>query len=97
MQELSKELKDKIIKALADRRANLPCPRCGNKSFIILDGFFNPTLQIELNGPVSEGVSVPAVVIICKQCGYISLHSLGVLGLLAREAPSSPERMRPAE
>ncbi|MFP3868818.1 MAG: hypothetical protein ACLFUU_11770 [Desulfobacteraceae bacterium] len=95
MPELSKELKDKIIKALSQRQANLPCPRCGNKSFIILDGFFNPTLETELNGPVGEGASVPAVGIICKQCGHISLHSLGILGLLASDASAYPGKTAP--
>jgi len=72
MQALSKELKDKIIKALEARQAKLPCPRCGHQSFIILDGFFNPTLQTAGEEPVREGPSVPMVVVICKQCGFIS-------------------------
>ncbi|MDD3580081.1 MAG: hypothetical protein PHW74_03550 [Desulfobacca sp.] len=96
MQALSKELKDKIIKALEARQAKLPCPRCGHQSFIILDGFFNPTLQTEGEVQVRAGPSVPTVVVICKQCGFISQHALGVLGLLGQEEIPSPGQKIPS-
>ncbi len=85
MKELSKEEKEKIIKSLDERGAKLPCPRCGNNSFTLLDGYFNQTIQTELKGMVIGGPSVPSVVVACNQCGYLSQHALGPLGLLPKE------------
>jgi predicted nucleic-acid-binding Zn-ribbon protein len=85
MQTLPEEQKQKIIKALEDRGAKLPCPRCGNKNFILMDGYFNQTIQVDLNGMVLGGPSIPSVVIACSRCGYLSQHAIGVLGLLPIE------------
>lgn len=83
--ELSQTQKEKIIKALVDRGAKLPCPRCGKNSFTLLGGYFNQTLQTELAGLVLGGPSIPSAVVACTNCGYLSQHALGALGLLAKE------------
>ena len=85
MKKLSEQEKQKIIRALEERGAILPCPRCGNNSFTLLDGYFNQTLQTELKGIVLGGPSVPSVVVACNRCGYLSQHALGALGLLQSE------------
>lgn len=85
MSELSQEQKQKIIKALEEHEARLPCPRCGNQSFMLLGGYFNQTIQTELSSIALGGPSVPSVVTACKRCGFLSQHALGVLGLLPRE------------
>ena len=85
MIELSKEVKEKIIKALNERGVKLPCPRCGNNNFTLLDGYFNQTIQTEFKGMVIGGPSVPSVVTACNQCGYLSQHALGPLGLFHEE------------
>jgi predicted RNA-binding Zn-ribbon protein involved in translation (DUF1610 family) len=85
MQQISVERKKEIIKALDEHGAKLPCPRCGNQSFTLLDGYFNQTIQIDLKGMVLGGPSIPSVVVACKKCGYLSQHALGVLGLLPQE------------
>ena len=85
MQQISPERKKEIIKALEERGAKLPCPRCGNQSFALLDGYFNQTIQTELKGMVIGGPSVPSVVVACSKCGYLSQHALGALGLLPKE------------
>lgn len=82
---LSKDQIGKIIEILEKRGATQPCPRCGNKNFSILEGYFNQTLQTELKGMVIGGPSVPTVVVVCSKCGYISQHALGTLGLLPKE------------
>lgn len=79
---LSNEQKEKIIKVLEEKGAKLPCPRCGNNSFILIDGYLNQTIQAELKGIVIGGPSLPSIVIACNRCGYLSLHALGPLGLL---------------
>ena len=85
MQKISDEKKREIIKALEERGAKLPCPRCGNNSFTLLDGYFNQTIQTVLKGMVLGGPSVPSVVVSCSRCGYLSQHALGALGLLPKE------------
>jgi len=89
MKELSKEEKERILQALEDRGVKLPCPRCGNSSFTLLDGYFNQTIQTDLKGTVIGGPSVPSVVAICDRCGYLSQHALGALGLLPKENDKS--------
>jgi predicted nucleic-acid-binding Zn-ribbon protein len=85
MKKLEEQDKQKIIKALQDRGATRPCPRCGNSNFTLIDGYFNQTIQTELKGMVIGGPSVPSVVVACNRCGYLSQHALGVLGLLPGE------------
>ncbi len=88
MEMLTEAQKKKIVKALEDRGATQPCPRCSNNDFTLLDGYFNQTIQTELKGMVLGGQSIPSVVIVCTRCGYLSQHAIGVLGLL----PDSPDK-----
>jgi len=85
LKKLSERDKQEIIKALEERGATRPCPRCGNNNFTLLDGYFNQTIQTELKGMVLGGPSVPSVVVACNRCGYLSQHVMGVLGLLQSE------------
>ena len=84
-QQLTQEQQERIIQALEDHGARLPCPRCGNKHFTLLDGYFNQTIQTEFAGMVLGGPSIPSVVTACGRCGFLSQHALGLLGLLQEE------------
>lgn len=88
MAEISESQKKKIIEALEKRKARLPCPRCGNQSYSLLGGYFNQPIQTELGGLVIGGPSVPSVVVVCNQCGFMSQHALGALGLLPESESS---------
>lgn len=79
---MDKTQKDKIIKKLVEKGARLPCPRCGNNEFTVIDGYFNQTLQDQLQGLVIGGPSIPSVVTACTRCGFLAQHALGALGLL---------------
>jgi ribosomal protein S27AE len=93
--ELSPEQKRKVVEALEKVGARLPCPRCGNNNFTLLDGYFNQPVQTELAGLVLGGPSVPSAVVVCTRCGYLSQHALGALGLLPKEAPKvTPEEVK---
>lgn len=84
-QTISADEKQKIINALKDKQALLPCPRCNKQKFTLLDGYFNQSIQQSLQtGLVIGGPSIPSVVIVCENCGYMSQHALGVLGLLPK-------------
>ena len=84
---ISKEEKQKIVLELNNRInfGDIKCPMCGNKHFIIADGYFNSIMQDSLNGIVLGGPSIPSIAIVCNKCGFISSHALGVLGLLPKQ------------
>ena len=84
---ISNEEKQKIVIELNKRinSGDIKCPMCGNKHFIIADGYFNPTMQDNLNNYVLGGPSIPSIAIVCSKCGFISSHALVVLGLLPKQ------------
>jgi ribosomal protein L37E len=94
MQDSTQSQKDAIIKALSERGANLPCPRCGNNAFTLLDGYFNQVIQDEPKGIVLGGRTIPSIVVACKRCGYLSQHAIGVLGLLPKEETRTIEEVK---
>jgi len=79
---ITPEEKQNIIKILNDRLANLPCPRCGNKQFSLTDGYTSQFIQNKIEEVNFGGASIPSITAVCTRCGFLSQHSLGVLGLL---------------
>jgi hypothetical protein len=94
MQDSYQASQDKIIKVLTERGASLPCPRCGNDDFTLLDGYFNEFIQDEPRGVVLGGRTIPSVIIACKRCGFLSQHALGILGLLPKEEIKPAEEVK---
>lgn len=70
---------DVAIEALKKAGAMKPCPRCGNDTFKILSGFFNPSIQQGTSGVVLGGPSLPCWVLVCARCGFVSMHSVEAL------------------
>ena len=88
LEAITEQQKHRIIQELEKRGANLPCPRCGNKSFTLLDGYVNQTLAGELSAAIIVGgPSIPSAVTACTRCGFLSHHALGALGLLQGGGP----------
>lgn len=85
MSSIPKEKLEEIIKILKERGAVRSCPRCGKEKFTLTDGYFADVLQTDLNIFRVTGSSVPSIAVICDNCGYISQHALGALGLLPQE------------
>lgn len=81
---LSDEQKEKIVKALNERIGGFECPMCHKGPFTIIDGYFNIPLQSSLYSYLMGNTTVPMVAIACSNCGYVSFHALGALGLLDR-------------
>jgi hypothetical protein len=48
--QMSPEKKQEIINTLQSKGAIMPCPRCTNNNFTLLDGYFNQPIQQELTG-----------------------------------------------
>lgn len=79
---ISKKKKEEIAKILDEKLKGIKCPMCHKDSFIIADGYFNNVLQDNLDGLVLGGSTIPTISIICSNCGFVSQHALGALGLL---------------
>lgn len=79
---MSQEEKNNIVRILQEKGAVMPCPRCGKSQFTLADGYLNNSLQQDLNAITIGGPSIPSVAVVCTNCGYISQHAIGVLGLL---------------
>ncbi len=79
---LSNERKVQIINILEKRGATGPCPRCTESKFTLLDGYFSNQVRVDLEKAILGGPTVPTVVLICNNCGFISQHALGALGLM---------------
>ena len=76
--------KEKIIKALQSKCVSLPCPRCQSTNFNVV-GQTTMSLNDDPKVATLGGAVVPAALIACVQCGFITLHSLGVLDLMVDE------------
>lgn len=78
---MEKETKEKIRKALQEKGVNKPCHRCDIGAFDIVGyGFVtlnNTPADIKIGGP-----GIPSVLIACVNCGLITEHALGPLGLM---------------
>jgi hypothetical protein len=89
MQQLNDDEKKKITETLKNRGAKLPCQRCKNRNFAILDGYFNQPIQksiaVSITDITNQGPFISSVVVVCTRCGYLSQHALSVLGLLPTE------------
>lgn len=85
IRELNKKQKEQIIEALRNKGVKGICPMCGNKHFVLADGYFNNTLQADIVKLSLGGSGIPTAPIICSNCGFVSEHALGVLGLLPKD------------
>lgn len=77
--------KKKAISILTEKKALLPCHRCGNSKFIILDGISSLPLMenMEMIGSiVVGGMNAPVLHVACESCGAVTSHLLGALGLM---------------
>ena len=89
---LNENDKKKIIDALNSKGVKTTCPMCGNKQFAIADGYFTQNIQKNFNqGIIIGGPAIPTIGIICSNCGFISQHAIGFLGLLKVELKNKTE------
>lgn len=67
------------LKRILESKGIVRCPMCGGNHFQVVDGYFSNFIQNGLNGFALGGPSVPSVMIICAECGFMSQHAIGVL------------------
>ncbi len=78
---LNESQKQKVIDALTTVGAVKPCPRCDNPTFATADTAFARPLQTSLPQILIAGSYVVTVAVFCTNCGFLSEHAIGVLGL----------------
>jgi hypothetical protein len=81
---MNQEKKEKIIKGLLEKKVNQPCSRCQSLNFEVVGQTFillNEDPKVFAVG----GPAIPSAVIACSQCGFITLHALGPLGLMPKK------------
>ena len=92
---LTEEKKAELIRVLSEKleKYSKPsaCPMCGHPHFTISDAYLSNTLQTDFTSVTLGGPSIPSLAIICKNCGFISQHALGILGLLPAEVNRDKE------
>lgn len=82
--KINKKVKDEIVRILVEKGVNKPCSRCNHTSFSILDGFINLPLSDEVisGSIIIGGTNVPCAIVACNNCGHLSYHAIGALGML---------------
>jgi bacterioferritin-associated ferredoxin len=72
---------NKYEELLKSKGADLPCPRCNNSKFAVIEGYFNNRILQTLStvSSVSSTSTVPSIVTVCSNCGYLSQHAYGIL------------------
>lgn len=70
-----------IIDALHKKGAKLPCPRCGNRAFMLAVNY------------IEQPNNMYDVKLICNNCGYLSIHSLAILGLDFKQEDKDDENI----
>lgn len=73
---------DQVVNALQAKGVNRPCPRCGTAKFSVV-GETQITLQENPGAFVIGGPSIPAIIVACDNCGYLTEHASIPLGLTA--------------
>lgn len=79
MTENQKTTLIKQLTARLNKNQQFKCPMCGESSFTILDGFFINPIQEDFKCLQFGSNSIPAVSLICSNCGFISQHALGII------------------
>ena len=81
---LSLQEKERIVVLLQGRGVPKQCPMCKKSTWSIADGYFSTPIHRSVHsGVVLGGPTIPSIALVCTNCGFISCHAAGVLGLLA--------------
>lgn len=81
---LTTSQKETIVKTLKSK-SGLACPMCQNKQWTIGDEIVSVN-PVSLSGStVMGGPFIPMVQVVCNNCGFISHHALGLLGVKIKD------------
>lgn len=86
--DIQAQVSQRLGQRLQARGRNLTCPVCANAGFILAEGFGTEMLQSDSKTLRLAGITIPTVIAVCDNCGYILRFSAGVLGLISDVGPS---------
>ena len=69
------------IKALQSKVKG-PCPMCGQSNWGADDGIIHLAVSSSATEIQIGGSGIPTVAAVCNHCGFVSLHSAMMLGLI---------------
>jgi hypothetical protein len=81
---ISADDKHRIVAALKQRGAG-SCPRCRDSQWTVSE-FSMLEVQATMERNSVERTTIPAVMIVCEHCGFISQHALQPLGVWPHNA-----------
>ncbi len=81
---MDNDQKINIAETLQAKGVTRPCPRCSTNQFDIIGKTFLP-LNESPNKIAIGGPTIPSIVIACTNCGFLTYHALGPLGLMPKE------------
>jgi hypothetical protein len=76
---ISADDKHKIIAALKARGAG-SCPRCSDSQWTVSE-YSRIEVQATMDRNTAERTTIPAIMIVCENCGFIAQHALQPLGI----------------
>jgi hypothetical protein len=76
---ISADDKHRIITALKARGAG-SCPRCRDSQWTVSE-YSRIEVQSTMDRNSLERTTIPAIMIVCEHCGFISQHALQPLGI----------------
>lgn len=82
---LKEEEKNRIARILSERMNHFTCPVCGRGNLTLLDGYSSQGIGDDYQNIVLADKIIPYVMLVCNNCGFISHHALGTLGLLNKK------------
>ena len=76
---ISADDKHKIVAALKNRGAG-SCPRCNDSQWTVSE-FLRIDVQATMKRDTTQRTTIPAIMVVCEHCGFISQHALQPLGV----------------
>ena len=94
---MNQEQRNKIAQELTKRVGAFKCPMCNKGPFSIVDGYFNLSISESMRSINIGGTSIPMTALVCSNCGYVSFHALGAIGLLNKDRILSEDNSKSDE
>lgn len=88
---LKDEERNKIAKILSERIGNFTCPICKRGHFSLIDGYSSYALTDNYRKINIDGKIIPFTMLVCDNCGFITQHALGTIGLIDRTDSNEAE------
>lgn len=82
--------KNRILNRFRELIPQPECPMCHGRHFSVVDSYpINPVAEDYRKPTPLIRRSIPTVAIVCVKCGFISQHSMAVMGLLEKDSENT--------